>query len=144
MKKLAVLSLLILLASVGASALEAEPTPEPQTKPSFDYAAIVADPDAHDGCLDYMVGEVVQYEALGDMLDAFDEAYALVITVDGVVSHRVVIYSGYNTGEDHPIVGDTVFAQGVCLGVMEHKNALGMVLHYPKYVCNVVQIYPRD
>lgn len=116
-----------------------EPTPKPTTKPSFNYAAIVADPDAHTGYLDYMVGTVQQYKEYDYQVDAFDHFYGMLISVDDVLLQAVMIYSGYNDGDEHPQVGDTVWAYGQFMGLEDRTGILG-TLKIPWYICAEVRI----
>lgn len=116
-----------------------EPTPKPTTKPSFNYAAIVADPDAHTGYLDYMVGTVQQYNEYDYQFGDYDHFYGILISVDDVLLQAVMIYFGYNDGEDHPVVGDTVWAYGAFGGLEDRTGILG-TLKIPWYICTEVRI----
>ena len=145
MKKLLILALCLALLAARACAEGApEPTPEPSTKPSFDYDAIMADPDAHYGNLDYMRGTVARYDDLGQLFDAFEHSFSLLLSVDGEIGHTVLVYSGYNDGDDHPQKGDTIWVHGSCVGVKDIKSGLGLVLRFPTYVCREFQIFPRQ
>ena len=144
MKKLLIMMCLVLLVAQACAEGALEPTPEPSTKPSFDYDAIMADPDAHYGNLDYMMGTVARYDDLGQLFDVFEHSYSLLLSVNGETGHTVLVYSGYNDGDDHPQKGDTIWVYGSCVGAKDIKTGLGLVLRFPAYVCREVLIFPRQ
>jgi hypothetical protein len=141
MKKLFILLLVIaLLAPAGI----AEGTQEYVTIPSFNYEAIVADPDAHVGYIDYMRGTVKSYTNIDGQEGDYNgyHLYLLLMAVDDSLMHTVAVYGAYKDGDDHPKVNDTVWVHGTFQGLQERNGILGTI-NIPEYVCRTVVVVSR-
>ena len=135
---------LLLIITILIPAAFAEGAQEYVTIPSFDYEAIVADPDSHMGYIDYMLGTVKSYTNIDGPEGDYNgyHLYLLLMTVDDSLLHTVAVYGAYKDGDDHPLVNDTIWAHGTFQGLQERQGILGTI-NIPEYVCRTVVIVSR-